>query len=156
MTRLSPLALPARRPPTAPDAARGLRPRPAEFALPALRQVRKAPPYFRCAAVDASGKIYDGAATSLLGWCPGDRLRVTVIDSSAVCTHDPGGPFALPAGPYLSLPARIRARCGLRAGDRVLLAADPALGVLALHPPAAVAAMLAAFHSRLAGGDANA
>lgn len=156
MTRLSPLALPARSPRKPPAADRGPGSRAAGLALPKLPGGRGAPPYFRCAAVDASGKVYDGAAVGgVLGWRSGDRLRVTVVGASAVCTRDSGGALALTAGPYLALPASVRARCGIRGGDRVLLAADPALGVLAVHPPAAVASMLAAFHARLAGGDTD-
>jgi bifunctional DNA-binding transcriptional regulator/antitoxin component of YhaV-PrlF toxin-antitoxin module len=36
---------------------------------------------------------------------------------------------------YLRLPARIRRRCGLWPGDRVLLAADPSELLLRVYPP---------------------
>ena len=37
--------------------------------------------------------------------------------------RDPGGMVTVPARPYIVIPAALRRRCGLRAGDHVLLAA---------------------------------
>jgi hypothetical protein len=43
---------------------------------------------------------------------------------------------------------------GWVAGHRVLLTADLGAGLLVVHPPAAVTAMVAAFHAAMLGGDA--
>jgi hypothetical protein len=42
-----------------------------------------------------------------------------------VARRDPGGMVTVPARPYVVIPAALRSRCGLRAGDNVLLAASP-------------------------------
>ena len=44
----------------------------------------------------------------------------------------------LPAKPYLVIPAALRHRCGLRPGDRVLLAVFPAQDALAAYSFAVV------------------
>ena len=54
-----------------------------------------------------------------------------------------GGSGVMPQG-HVRLPAQVRHRCGLRPGDRVLLAADPSAGVLRVFPPATVDALLPA------------
>ncbi|GGM67957.1 hypothetical protein GCM10011608_61480 [Micromonospora sonchi] len=46
----------------------------------------------------------------------------------------------------------VRQWCGLTAGDRVLLAASPADGLLVVHPPAALDAMVVAVHADVLGG----
>ena len=75
--------------------------------------------------IDASGRIADRAVTSALGWSGGDRLTLTA-DAGVVTAHrDPGGIITLPARAYVTIPAALRRRCGLRPGDRVLLAAVP-------------------------------
>jgi hypothetical protein len=43
-----------------------------------------------------------------------------------IARRDPGGMVTVPARPYIVIPAALRRRCGLRAGDHVLLAASPA------------------------------
>jgi hypothetical protein len=40
----------------------------------------------------------------------------------------------MPARPYIAIPGALRRRCGLRAGDRVLLAALPGEDALAAYP----------------------
>ena len=42
-----------------------------------------------------------------------------------IARRDPGGIVTVPARPYIVIPAALRSRCGLRAGDHVLLAASP-------------------------------
>jgi bifunctional DNA-binding transcriptional regulator/antitoxin component of YhaV-PrlF toxin-antitoxin module len=44
----------------------------------------------------------------------------------------------MPSRPYLVIPAALRRRCGLRAGDRVLLAVFPAQDALAAYSFAVV------------------
>jgi bifunctional DNA-binding transcriptional regulator/antitoxin component of YhaV-PrlF toxin-antitoxin module len=75
--------------------------------------------------IDASGRIADRAVISALGWADGDRLTLTADAGIVTARRDPGGMVTLPARAYIAVPARLRRRCGLRAGDRVLLAAVP-------------------------------
>jgi hypothetical protein len=69
--------------------------------------------------------------TSALGWQPGDRLTLTAAAGVVIARRDPGGMVTLPAKPYLVIPAALRRRCGLRPGDRVLLAVFPDRDALA-------------------------
>jgi hypothetical protein len=64
------------------------------------------------------------------------------------------GVFCMTAQGYLRLPATVRHWCGLVPGDRVLLAAEPDQGLLVVHPPAALDAMVSQFHADVLGGDA--
>ncbi|MGC9670899.1 hypothetical protein ACNTMW_30680 [Planosporangium sp. 12N6] len=51
-------------------------------------------------------------------------------------TADRQGVFGLTGQGHLRLPVTARRWCGPAAGDRVLLAADPADGLLVVYPPA--------------------
>lgn len=84
--------------------------------------------------IDASGRVADRAVTRALGWRNGDRLTVTAESGVVVARRDPGGMVTVPARSYVVIPAALRRRCGLRAGDRVLLAALPAGDLLAAYP----------------------
>jgi bifunctional DNA-binding transcriptional regulator/antitoxin component of YhaV-PrlF toxin-antitoxin module len=88
--------------------------------------------------VDASGRVADRAVTRALGWGAGDRLTLTADAGVVVARRDPGGMVTVPARPCVVIPAALRRRCGLRAGDRVLLAAWPGEDALALYPLAVV------------------
>src|ERR1700733_3974043 len=71
--------------------------------------------------IDESGRVGDRAMTGVLGWQRGDRLTFTAAAGVVIARRAPAGMVTLPAKPYLVIPAR----CGLRAGDHVLLAASP-------------------------------
>jgi bifunctional DNA-binding transcriptional regulator/antitoxin component of YhaV-PrlF toxin-antitoxin module len=105
------------------------------------------------ARIDASGRVADRSILKTLGWCSGDSLVITVVDSAIVVHRDPSGVFAVPAAPYLTLPALVRRRAGVRAGDQLLVAADATCGVLVIHPLAALDTMLVTYHASLLGGD---
>ena len=72
--------------------------------------------------IDTSGRITDHTITSVLGWHSGDRLTLTAEAGVVIARRDPGGMVTLPARPRIIIPAPLRRRCGLRAGDPVLLA----------------------------------
>jgi len=74
--------------------------------------------------IDASGRIADRATIAALSWRGGDRLTLTADAGVMVVRRDPGGMVTVPARPYIVIPAALRRRCGLRAGDHVLLAAS--------------------------------
>jgi bifunctional DNA-binding transcriptional regulator/antitoxin component of YhaV-PrlF toxin-antitoxin module len=88
--------------------------------------------------IDASGRVADRAITSALGWQPGDRLTVTAAAGVVIARRDPAGMVTMPAKAYVAIPAALRRRCGLRPGDRVLLAVLPGQDALAAYPFAVV------------------
>jgi hypothetical protein len=88
--------------------------------------------------IDASGRITDRAITSALGWRDGDRLTLTASPGVMTARRDPGGMVTVPARACVAIPAVLRRRCGLRPGDRVLLAVFPARDTLAAYSLAVV------------------
>jgi hypothetical protein len=67
------------------------------------------------------------------GWRGGDRLTLTAEGGMMITRRDPGGMVTVPGRPYVVIPAALRRRCGLRAGDHVLLAASPGQDMLAAY-----------------------
>jgi hypothetical protein len=88
--------------------------------------------------IDVAGRVADRAVISALGWHCGDRLTLTAEAGVMTAHRDPGGMVAMTAKPYIVIPAALRRRCGLRAGDRVLLAAVPAEDTLTAYSLAVV------------------
>src|SRR5262245_8940612 len=107
------------------------------------------------AAMDCNGRVTDATVFGALGWAPGTRLSIREHGGLLLVTADRRGVFGTTGQGHLTLPATVRHWCGLVAGDRVLLAADPARGLLVVHPPAAVDAMIAQFHAGVLGGVAG-
>jgi hypothetical protein len=125
-------------PPSARGSAGARGSMPASRRLPlAVPPPRAAPAddvVYGLACIDASGRVAERAVITALGWRGGDRLTVTAEAGVVAAWRDPGGMITLPGRPYLVIPAALRRRCGLRAGDRVLLAALPGDDVLAAWP----------------------
>jgi hypothetical protein len=88
--------------------------------------------------IDSSGRIADRTVTTALGWARGDRLTLTADAGVVTARRDPGGMITLPARAYIAIPAPLRRRCGLRPGDRVLLAAAPGDDTLTAYSLAVV------------------
>ena len=104
--------------------------------------------------MDESGRVADRAMTSALGWQPGDRLTLTAAAGVVIARRDPGGLVTMPSKPYLVIPAVLRRRCGLRPGDRVLLAVFPARDALAAYSFAVVDQALRA-HAPVPGEEGS-
>lgn len=102
--------------------------------------------------MDSSGRVGDRTMTSALGWQPGDRLTLTAAVGVVFARRDPGGMVTMPGKPYLVIPAALRRRCGLRPGDRVLLAVFPARDTLAAYSFAVVDRALRA-HAPVPSGE---
>ena len=83
--------------------------------------------------MDEWGRVADRAVIQVLGWQRGDRLTLTGSAGVVIARRDPDGLIIMPAKPYLAIPAALRRRCGLRAGDRVLLAVFPGEDALAAY-----------------------
>jgi hypothetical protein len=88
--------------------------------------------------IDASGRVAGRATLAALGWRGGDRLTLTAEAGVMVARRDPAGMVTVPERPCVVIPATLRRRCGLRAGDHVLLAAVPGEDLLAAYSFAVV------------------
>jgi hypothetical protein len=114
--------------PVIPAAGRG-RPRPAKpgagHPMPLASPPGRPDVVYGFGRIDASGRVADRATIAALGWRGGDRLTVTAEGGVMIARRDPGGMVTVPARPYVVIPAALRSRCGLRAGDHVLLTASP-------------------------------
>jgi hypothetical protein len=105
------------------------------------------------ATIDCNGRLAEATLLAVLGWAPGTRLDIRVRDGLVLLTADPDAVFTITQPGQVRLPATVRHWCGLTPGSRVLLATDPAVGMLVVHPPAAWQAMLAAVHATVLGGE---
>ena len=121
--------------------------------LPLARPMRSVPQdvVYGVARIDASGRICERAIIATLGWAGGDRLTSTAEAGVVTARRDPGGMVTLPASGYITIPAALRRRCGLRAGDHVLLAASPGQDTLTAYSFAVVDQALRA-HAPVPGG----
>jgi hypothetical protein len=76
-----------------------------------------------------------------------DRLTVTAEGTSVIILRrDSHGPDTLISKERVHLPISLRIRCGIRVGDRVLLAAIRELDLLLAYPLSTVERALAALH----------
>jgi hypothetical protein len=121
------------------------------FPVPELASRRASSTVYGLAAVDRWGRITDRVVLRALGWSPGTRLGIRERSRLLVATAEQSGSFAVSRQGHLRLPVEARRWCGLSAGDRVLLAADTADGVLLIYPPAALDVLVSA---HLSGGEA--
>jgi hypothetical protein len=97
--------------------------RPLPMAGPAAALSVPAGVVYGTGRIDASGRVTDQTICCALGWREGDRLTLTASPGIVTARRDPRGMISVPARACLAIPAVLRRRCGLRAGDRVLLAA---------------------------------
>jgi hypothetical protein len=88
--------------------------------------------------IDATGRVADRATIAALGWRGGDRLTLTADAGVMIARRDPCGMVTVPTRPYIVIPAALRRRCGLQAGDHVLLAAAPGQDTLTAYSLAVV------------------
>jgi hypothetical protein len=102
--------------------------------------------------IDASGRIADRVIMTALGWRGGERLTLTASAGVMTARRDPGGIVVVPPQPCIVIPAAARSRCGLRTGDRVLLAAQPAQDSLTAYSFSVVDRALRA-HAPLPGAE---
>ena len=105
--------------------------------------------------MDESGRVGDRTVIGTLGWKLGDQLTLTGAEGVIVARRDPAGLVVMPAKPHVVIPAVLRRRCGLQAGDRVLLAVFPGEDALAAYSFAVVDQALRA-HAPLAHGAGGA
>ena len=99
--------------------------------------------------LDSDGRLSNRSTIDALGWTAGDCLNIALVGGSVVVPRASTGAFAMGSKPYLVLPAALRRRGGLGAGDLVLVAADPNHDVLVVHPLAALDTMITTYHASL-------
>jgi len=112
--------------------------RPLPMAGPAAALSVPAGVVYGTGRIDASGRVTDHAVSCALGWREGDRLTLTAAPGVVTARRDPRGMITVPARACLVIPAVLRRRCGLLAGDRVLLAAVPGQDMLTAYSFAVV------------------
>jgi bifunctional DNA-binding transcriptional regulator/antitoxin component of YhaV-PrlF toxin-antitoxin module len=138
VTLVPSLALPKR--PEAPSSIRVDQSR--RLPLARLVEARARSTVYGLTAVDVHGRLADRVVVKALGWRPGDPLCLQVTASVIIIVADPGGALTVSGQGRVHLPAAARYASGIKAGDRVLLAAEPGDGLLRVHPLAALDAMI--------------
>jgi hypothetical protein len=104
--------------------------------------------------LDVGGRVADRTVLGALGWGPGERLDIRVSGGLIAVCADARGIFRVTRQRFLRLPVAARRWCDLGAGDRVLLAGYPQGGLLVVHPPAVLDAVVDQVHAELLGvGD---
>lgn len=100
------------------------------------------------ARFDHSGRVSARSLLRALGWRPGHRVDVGVVDGALVIGSLATGQHIVGSRGELSLPTAARQMCGIVPG--------PPQDLLVIHPASTVARLLSEFHTRLAGaGDAS-
>jgi hypothetical protein len=105
--------------------------------------------------VDKSGRVADRSIVRTLGWASGTRLDIRERVGIIVATAASDGIHRIDGHGHLHLPLPVRRWCRLAAGDRLLFAADPAVGVLTAYPLALLDRVLADARTAGAGGEAR-
>ena len=125
----------------------------APLPLPSLISRRTSTVVYGLSALDDRGRVADRVVMRALGWSAG--LRLDIHETAGVLTALTAldGPYQITTQGHLRLPAPLRHRCGLEAGDRVLLAAEPDRSRLAIYPPAALDTFLPQRSTDTAGGE---
>lgn len=115
--------------------------------MPTLRrQWASGAMHFSVAAIDAGGRLATRSALVALRWQPGLAVAVRTVQDALVVMPRSGSPHTLDRQGFLRLPASVRHLIRLKAGDRLLLAACQSRSFLLAYPPAAVEAMVLAYH----------
>jgi hypothetical protein len=125
--------IPSSRAPASRQRARSAAARRLPLAAPAPVPVAPEDVVYGIARIDASGRICERAIITALGWAGGDLLTFTADAGVVTARRDPGGMVTMLASGYITIPAALRRRCGMAAGDQVLLAALPDQDILAAY-----------------------
>jgi hypothetical protein len=138
----------ARRPRLAPGAGRPL-------TLPRLAPTRSTSATYAFAAADINGRLCAPGVFDALGWKPGACLGLREAQGLLVVDSDHSGKLTINSRGHLRLSAAARRWCGVTAGSRVLLVAEPAMDRLVIHPLATLDQMITWMHERVLGGEAK-
>lgn len=83
--------------------------------------------------IDDRGRLADRSPIRALGWSPGQPITISIVQLKVVVISQPNGIERITRQGHLRLPARIRHVCRITPGDRLLIAAALATGVLAVY-----------------------
>jgi bifunctional DNA-binding transcriptional regulator/antitoxin component of YhaV-PrlF toxin-antitoxin module len=122
--------------------------------LAALAEPTAASAVCGVATIDCNGRLAEHTVMTALGWTAGSRLDIRVVGGLVLVQADPQAVFRMTRPGQLRLPATVRHWCDLTPGCRLLLIADPDIGLLVIYPPAAVTAMATQYHALVMGGVA--
>ena len=114
--------------------------------LAPLREKRARPWLYTVSTLDNRGRVADASVVRALGWAAGTRLSVREQGGLVVVRKDDQGVFRTSTTGHLLISAPVRQWCGLRSGDRVLLAGDAGRDLIVVHPPEAIDAMVEQLH----------
>jgi hypothetical protein len=103
------------------------------------------------AAVSHSGRVRDQALFDALGWIPGDRVRLELVDSLILIRRTPIGTHQVNSRGQVFLPAGLRGLLGIADNDRLVLAAVPSSDLLIVHSCRVAGAALHAFYQGVPG-----
>jgi len=92
--------------------------------------------------VASNGRVADNVVMQALGWAPGRHLNIRQGRGLVFVIADDHGLFRVTARGHVLLPVAARRSCGLAVGDRVLLAAYPRGGLLVVHAPGVLDAVV--------------
>ncbi|MEB3371264.1 hypothetical protein [Saccharopolyspora mangrovi] len=128
--------------------ARGARQERRPLSVPSIRTEPEPPAtLYGIGHVDRAGRVSARPILRALDWPPRQPIAVQATSTALVIYPDPTGVHRLPATASIALPSRARRCCGIRAGDAVLLAADPGNNVLLVDTLTALDAALASRHA---------
>jgi hypothetical protein len=96
------------------------------------------------ALLDASGRFNSRPATSALRWLRGQPLEMAVIGEAVIFTAAPDGTAVVGSRREIAVPAPAKVTAALDQTRQVALVAVPEQAMLIVHPPALLAALLAA------------
>jgi len=116
--------------------------------LPVARppeRVQRGSSRYAFTTIDVHGRLGDRSLVRLLNWPPGTPLKPTVLnDRIIVLRRSPGTATVQKLG-HIRLPAAIRHRCQLHAGDGLLLTTAAASDLLVVCTAAALDQALGAY-----------
>jgi hypothetical protein len=106
-------------------------------------------------AIDKWGRFADATPTRTMQWPPGTRISFTPHLAAGFIVIKAGGAEHVTSQGHLRLPLHLRHRLAVHAGDRLLLAIMPQLGMVTAYPISTVDAMVHALHATAAQIEAT-
>lgn len=94
--------------------------------------------------IDERGRLGDRSLVRALGWLPGTSLKPAVLDDQVIVLTRSTGTAKVTKLGHVRLPAAIRHRCHLRAGDGLLLTTSDGHDLLVVCTAGALDQMLGA------------
>ncbi|WP_432049884.1 hypothetical protein [Verrucosispora sp. NA02020] len=121
--------------------------------MSSLPEPRTSTRVYAVVALEGSGRLRDRFVVGALGWRSGIRLDIRERAGSVVVRGDDQGVFRLTGQGQVRLPAAVRHWWALTPDDRLLLVADPTVGLLLVCPVATLDEIVTQAHAAvLAGG----